>query len=295
MRLREEAVSNHACSFNLCQYISSRFKWFAVAGAMCEDGPVDEQAQAAAVVAAQQCIDAASAVAVLTGAGISTDSGIPDFRGPQGLWTKNPEAEKKSHIDTYLNDPEHRKANWQRLVNKPAWASAVPNDGHRALLALERRDILHTLVTQNVDGLHQAAGSSPARVVEVHGTTTRVKCLDCGDSAPMEKALDRVRSGEADPACKVCGGILKSATISFGQSLEVESLQRAQIAAQQCDVLLCIGTTLGVFPVANMVPIAHHHGAEIIIVNAAPTSFDDLASVIVRGSISEVLPVMLRA
>lgn len=248
-----------------------------------------------AVLAAQQLIDNATTVAVLTGAGISTDSGIPDFRGPQGVWTKNPEAEKKSHIDTYINDVEHRKANWQRLAKKQIWAEVDPNAGHRALLALETRDKLHTLVTQNVDGLHQAAGSSEELVVEVHGTTRRVKCLDCGDGAPMQKALDRVIAGEDDPACKTCGGILKSATISFGQSLEVESLERAQVAAQQCDVLLCVGTSLGVFPVANMVPIAKNFDADIIIVNAEPTGFDDLASVIVRGSISDVLPVIVRA
>jgi len=248
-----------------------------------------------AVLEAQELIDQATRVAVLTGAGISTDSGIPDFRGPQGVWTKNPEAEKKSHITTYLADPEHRKANWQRLAKRQIWAEVDPNDGHRALLALEHRGLLHTLVTQNVDGLHQAAGSDESLVVEVHGTTRRVKCLDCGDGAPMQKALDRVLAGEEDPACKSCGGILKSATISFGQSLEAEPLERAQIAAQECDVLLCVGTSLGVFPVANMVPIAKNFGAEIVIVNAEPTGFDELASVVVGGSISHVLPAMLRS
>lgn len=248
-----------------------------------------------AVQHAQRLVDQASSVAVLTGAGISTDSGIPDFRGPQGVWTKNPEAEKKSHIDVYINDVEHRKANWQRLAKRKIWADVEPNDGHRALLALEHRTKLHTLVTQNVDGLHQAAGSDPDRVVEVHGTTRRVKCLDCGDGAPMQKALDRVLAGEDDPACKTCGGILKSATISFGQALEVDSLERAQIAAEQCDLLLCVGTSLGVFPVANMVPIASRNGADVVIVNAEPTGFDELASVLVPGSISQVLPVIVRA
>lgn len=247
------------------------------------------------VAAARQLIDDATSVAVLTGAGISTDSGIPDFRGPQGVWTKNPEAEKKSHIDTYINDVEHRKAKWQQLAKKQIWAEVDPNDGHRALLALESRNKLHTLVTQNVDGLHQSAGSNPDLVVEVHGTTRRVKCLECGDGAPMQKALDRVLAGEEDPACKTCGGILKSATISFGQQLEVDALERAQEAAQQCDVLLCIGTTLGVFPVANMVPIAKNFDADVIIVNAEPTGFDELATVLVGGSISAVLPAMLRA
>jgi len=249
----------------------------------------------AAVQHAQTLIDDAATVAVLTGAGISTDSGIPDFRGPQGVWTKNPEAEKNSHIDNYVGDPELRKAKWQRLASKQIWAEVDPNLGHKALVALETRSKLHTLVTQNVDGLHQEAGSDPSLVVEVHGTTRRVKCLDCGDGAPMQKALDRVLAGEEDPACRSCGGILKSATISFGQSLEVESLERAQVAAQECDLLLCIGTSLGVFPVANMVPIAKNFGADVVIVNGEPTGFDELASVIVRGSISDVLPPMLRA
>ena len=248
----------------------------------------------AAVDRAQRLLEQASAVAVLTGAGISTDSGIPDFRGPKGVWTKDPEAEKKSHIDVWINDAEHRKDRWQRLASRQIWAEVDPNDGHKALLELERSDKLHTLVTQNVDGLHQEAGSDPAKVVEVHGTTRRVKCLDCGDGAPMQKAIDRILAGEDDPACKSCGGILKSATISFGQSLEVESLERAQVAAQECDVLLCVGTSLGVFPVANMVPIAKNFGADIVIVNGEPTGFDELASVIVRGSISEVLPAMMR-
>lgn len=248
-----------------------------------------------AVREAQERIDRATSVAVLTGAGISTDSGIPDFRGPQGVWTKNPEAEKKSHIDTYINDVEHRKERWQSMAKRQIWAEVDPNDGHRSMLALEHRSKLHTLVTQNVDGLHQVAGSDPNLVVEVHGTTRRVKCLDCGDGAPMQKALDRVLAGEEDPQCKSCGGILKSATISFGQSLEVDALERAQVAAQQCDLLLCVGTSLGVFPVANMVPIAKNSDADVVIVNAESTGFDDLASVVVRGSISQVLPVMLRA
>lgn len=247
------------------------------------------------VETARLLVDEATTVAVLTGAGISTDSGIPDFRGPQGVWTKNPEAEKKSNINTYINDPEYRRSRWQAMAEGQMWANVEPNDGHRALVALEERGVLHTLVTQNVDGLHLDAGSSPELVVEVHGTTRRVKCLDCGDGAAMEVALDRVRAGDLDPACKSCGGLLKSATISFGQSLDVEALQRAEMAAQQCDLLLAVGTSLGVFPVANMVPIAKNFGAEVVIVNAEPTGFDGLASVVVRGSISEVLPQMLRA
>lgn len=247
----------------------------------------------AAIAAAHDVLRGASTVAILTGAGISTDSGIPDFRGPNGVWTKDPEAEKKSHISYWLNDAEHRKKRWKAMADGRVWAQVEPNDGHRALLALEERGVLHTLVTQNVDGLHQLAGTAESLVVEVHGTTRRVKCLDCGDGAEMERALERVRAGEEDPACKACGGLLKSATISFGQSLEETALERAQRAAEECDVLLCIGTSLGVFPVANMVPIAAGEGASIVIVNGEPTGFDHLATAIVRGSISEVLPQIL--
>src|SRR6185295_5825703 len=163
-------------------------------------------------------IDGAGRVVVLTGAGISTESGIPDFRGPQGVWTKNPEAEKQATLQHYMADPDVRKRSWQSRLESPAW-TAQPNSGHRALVDLEKRGNLDTLITQNVDGLHQKAGSSPALVVEIHGTMREVTCMACGERAPMERALARVRAGEEDPPCRSCGGILKSATISFGQGL----------------------------------------------------------------------------
>ena len=158
--------------------------------------------------AVRSWIEAARRLVVLTGAGISTESGIPDFRGPQGVWTRNPEAEKQSTIQHYVADPEVRRRAWQSRLDSPAWG-AQPNAGHRALVALERRGKLDTLITQNIDGLHQAAGSSPERVVEVHGTMREVVCLACGERAPMERALARVRAGEEDPPCRTCGGILK--------------------------------------------------------------------------------------
>lgn len=256
---------------------------------------VQSQVNQADLEQARELVTQATSIAVLTGAGISTDSGIPDFRGPNGVWTKNPAAEKKSNIQTWMTDVEYRKSRWQRLAAGEIWAKVDPNDGHRALLALEANNTLHTLVTQNVDGLHEAAGSSPDLIVEIHGTTRRVMCLDCDDGAPMERALERVRAGEEDPACKSCGGILKAATVSFGQSLPVTGLQRAEQAANECDVLLAVGTSLGVFPIANMVPIAAQQGAHIVIVNGEPTGFDDLATVIVGGSISDVLPVIVGA
>jgi NAD-dependent deacetylase len=231
-------------------------------------------------------------IAVLTGAGISTDSGIPDFRGPQGLWTKNPEAEKMATLQVYMADPEVRKRSWQwRLETQQN--KREPNVGHRALVSLERSGRLHTLVTQNVDGLHQAAGSDPGKVVEIHGTLNEVECLACAERAPMSRALDRVIAGEEDPECRSCGGILKSATISFGQGLVARDLERADRAAQECDLLLAIGTTLAVYPIAAMVPTAKEAGARIVIVNGEPTEMDSIADAVLHASISEILPRIL--
>ena len=230
---------------------------------------------------------------VLTGAGISTDSGIADFRGPQGVWTKNPEAEKMATLQAYVSDPELRARSWQNRLTSPMW-SASPNAAHRALVDLERSGRLDLLVTQNIDGLHQKAGSDPARMVEIHGTSLEVMCLSCGDRQPAEPMHDRVRAGEADPTCAICGGILKSATISFGQSLVAEDLIRAEEAAANCDVLLAVGSTLAVFPAAGLVPVAVRHGAVTIIVNGEPTDMDSLADVVLRESIGDCLPALVQ-
>jgi NAD-dependent deacetylase len=231
----------------------------------------------------------ARSVVVLTGAGISTESGIPDFRGPNGVWTKDPKAEKLSNLYHYMNDPEVRVAAWQARLVHPAW-TAEPNAGHLALADLERGGHLDTLVTQNIDGLHQKAGSSPDRVIEIHGTVRQVVCMACAEQAPMERALDRVRAGEADPPCRSCGGILKSATISFGQNLVAEDLIRAEKAARGCDLFLALGTTLTVFPVAALPGMALEGGARLVIANAEPTPYDARADAILRGNLGDVLP-----
>lgn len=244
-----------------------------------------------AVGTATELLRAATRVAVLTGAGISTDSGIPDFRGPDGVWTRDPDAEKYSSIDHYLADPELRVRAWRFRMENPAW-TARPNDGHRALVELERSGRLQLLVTQNIDGLHLAAGSDPDRVVEVHGTIREARCTNCGWRGEMVPVMDRVRAGEPDPPCEVCGGILKSGTVFFGESLDPVDLERAFDAATTCEVLLCVGTSLSVHPIAQMVPLALRAGAQIVILNAEETPYDD-AAVVVRGSISTLLPRLL--
>jgi NAD-dependent deacetylase len=240
---------------------------------------------------ARRLIDAARRVVVLTGAGISTDSGIPDFRGPKGVWTLNPKAERMSDIRYYVADPEVRRLSWQSRLAHPAW-TAQPNPGHRALVELERRGKLHALITQNIDGLHQRAGVSATLVVEVHGSLHQAVCLSCGWRGPMHDVLDRVRAGEEDPACHTCSGILKSDTISFGQQLVSKVIERAMRAAEETDCLLAVGTSLQVYPIAAAVPNAKAAGASVVILNAQPTPFDDIADVKLEGAISEELPVV---
>ncbi len=240
----------------------------------------------------QSWLAGAERVVALTGAGISTDSGIPDFRGPQGVWTKNPVAEKMSNIHYYLADREVRKASWQNRLSSPAW-TARPNAGHLALVELEKRRKLHALITQNIDELHQLAGNSPERVIEVHGTMRRFMCWGCGMRGPMQLVLERVRAGEEDPLCRDCGGILKSDTISFGQQLVPEVIDRAMQAAGEADVFLAVGTSLQVYPVAGAVEVARSAGARIVIVNAEPTPFDEIADALFNQPISEVLPAIL--
>lgn len=242
-----------------------------------------------AVETIAEWITEARAIVVLTGAGISTESGIPDFRGPQGVWTKNPAAEKTATLQYYVSDPDVRRQAWRNRVSSEMWR-AEPNAGHRALADLEQVGALHVLVTQNVDGLHQAAGSSPERIVEIHGTVHEAKCLECGWRGPMGPVLDRVRAGEEDPLCEECGGMLKSATISFGENLVPEDLARAQAAAERADLFLAAGTSLGVYPAAALPEIALASGARLVVLNGEPTPFDDVAGIVCRDRLGELLP-----
>jgi NAD-dependent deacetylase len=231
----------------------------------------------------------ADRVVALTGAGISTESGIPDFRGPQGLWTRDPTAERRATIQAWIEDAELRREAWQfRAAHRDV--AFTPNDAHRALTALQDLGRLDLVVTQNIDGLHQQAGTDPSRVIEVHGSARDVVCLDCGRRQPAADVLDRVAAGEVDPRCRACGGLLKSATISFGQSLVDEDLARAREAVTSADLLLTLGTTLTVYPIAWLPLMARRAGARVVILNGEPTEMDDLANLSLVTRLGEVLP-----
>ncbi|MFJ4832990.1 SIR2 family NAD-dependent protein deacylase [Streptomyces sp. NPDC088747] len=232
-------------------------------------------------------------VAVLSGAGISTDSGIPDYRGPNGVWRKDPEAEKLVTYEYYMGDPEIRRRAWQ-LRRRNGTLVAEPNAAHLAVAELERTGVPVRVITQNVDGLHQLAGMPARKVLELHGTARTLVCTECHDRAPMEAALARVEAGEEDPACLKCGGILKSATVMFGERLDPVVLGEALAITKACQVFIAVGTSLQVQPAAGLAGIAADHGARLIIVNAEPTPYDDRADEVVREPIGTALPELLR-
>ena len=234
----------------------------------------------------------ARAVAVLTGAGISTDSGIPDFRGPQGIWTRNPAAEKLSTYQHYVSDPEIRQRSWRSRLVHPAW-TAEPNAAHLALARLAASAIPTWVITQNIDGLHQKAGTPADRVIELHGTMHWAVCVGCGARTPMPDVLARVRAGEADPECSACGGILKSATVMFGQALDQDVFDRAVGAASACDLFLAVGSTLTVEPAASLCRLAVRSRARLVIVNRDPTPYDYLATATIAEPIGTAIPAIV--
>ena len=240
----------------------------------------------------RQWVAGARRITVITGAGISTASGIPDFRGPNGLWTKNPLAEKASNINVYVVDEEVRVAGWKASSDRRL-RSVEPNVGHHALVELERRGQLRGLVTQNVDGLHAAAGNSPALVHEVHGTWQYTRCIGCRDRLPVEETLARVDAGEADPRCLKCGGLMKRDVILFGEALVEEVIGQAMLAAEEADLILAIGSKLNVRPAANVVPRGRAAGAKVVIVNGEPTEMDRFADAFLLGDISRWLPALV--
>ncbi len=238
---------------------------------------------------ARELFASAQRITALTGAGISTGSGIPDFRGPNGVWTKDPAAQRLSDIDSYVADPEVRRQAWRGRAENPAW-QAVPTAAHEAFRTLDESGRLRAVLTQNIDELHQRAGLDPERVLELHGTMFTTMCLNCGETGTMRAALERVAAGEPDPACLTCGGILKSATVSFGQSLDEGVLRQGHRAALDCDLFLAAGTSLTVHPAAGFAELATRAGADLVICNAEPTPYDDQAAAVLRDRLDEVLP-----
>ena len=249
---------------------------------MADDDAVVDQARA--------WVAAARRVVVLTGAGVSTDSGIPDFRGPSGVWTTNPGAERASTLQHYLAEPETRRAAWRNRLSSPAF-SAMPNAAHAALVDLERSGRLDTLVTQNIDGLHHKAGNT--NVVEIHGTNRLVECLDCGQTTDPEWAFEEFKRTGKCPLCKSCGGLCKTATISFGQPMPQELVQRALEAALQCDLVLALGSSLQVEPAASIPLAAWRNGATYVIINQGPTAHDKVAQIRLEGDLTELVPALL--
>ncbi|MEU2980786.1 Sir2 family NAD-dependent protein deacetylase [Streptomyces hirsutus] len=232
-------------------------------------------------------------VALLSGAGISTDSGIPDYRGPSGLWRKDPEAEKLVTYEYYMGDPEIRRRSWQ-MRRKNRALQAEPNAAHRAVAELERSGVPVRVITQNVDGLHQLAGMPTRKVLELHGSARSTVCTKCHARGPMEDALARVEAGEDDPSCPECGGILKSATVMFGERLDPVVLHDALAITKACQIFVAVGTSLQVQPAAGLAGVAADHGARLIIMNAEPTPYDDRADEVVREPIGTALPKLLR-
>ncbi|MFJ4785292.1 SIR2 family NAD-dependent protein deacylase [Streptomyces sp. NPDC088794] len=231
-------------------------------------------------------------VALLSGAGISTDSGIPDYRGPNGLWRHDPEAEKLVTYEYYMNDPEIRRRSWQ-MRRKNRTLTAEPNAAHVAVAELERDGVPVRVLTQNVDGLHQRAGMPARKVLELHGSARSFVCTKCAARGPMEDAIARVEAGEEDPPCLDCGGILKSATVFFGEHLDPVVLGEAAAIAKACQVFIAVGSSLQVHPAAGLAGVAADHGARLVIVNAEPTPYDERADQVVREPIGTALPALL--
>jgi NAD-dependent deacetylase len=245
---------------------------------------LNEPARAAASVAAQ-VMAGCRRILVFTGAGVSTESGIPDFRGPNGLWRHRDPA--RYTLQRYIADADVRIERWRDRLD--AWSNAPrPNAAHHAITKLQRSGRAPVVVTQNIDGLHQDAGTR--NVIELHGTSRAVVCLDCGRRMAVEPVLDRVREGDEDPRCERCGGLLKTATISFGQNLVAKDINAAMREAELCDACLAIGSTLSVWPAANVPQMAWRNGARLVIVNDGATELDQAAEVVVSGRAGEVVP-----
>jgi len=230
-------------------------------------------------------------IVVFTGAGISTESGIPDYRGPNGVWQTN----RIPTIDDVRNDQHSREQHWQERRRRfPEMRRKQPNAGHRAIVALERDGRVSTIVTQNIDGLHQKAGSDPAHVLELHGSSHRIRCQVCGREYAADTIHERLEQGETDPRCEHCGGVLRASTVLFGEPLPEVTLRRAVEASAEADLMLVVGSSLVVKPASQLPVVARKRGARLVIVNREPTPLDELAHAVVRGEAGPVLDELVR-
>ena len=234
----------------------------------------------------------ASRIAGFTGAGISTESGVPDFRSPDGVWARNRTVDFQEFVSSEAGRVEYWR---QKAAAWPAMRDSRPNAGHYAFVELHRQGRLVALVTQNIERLHQRAGLPAESVLELHGTTTEAVCLTCGGRIPADEACRRIEAGERAPRCRACGGFLKPATVSFGQAMPLDVMARAQAAAEACDLLLAVGSSLVVEPAASIPRAAKAAGARLVIVNREPTPLDGIADGVVRGEIGAVLPALVAA
>ena len=242
--------------------------------------------------AVRDLVAGASRIVGFTGAGISTESGVPDFRSPDGVWARNRTVDFQEFVSSEAGRVEYWR---QKAAAWPAMRAAQPNAGHYAFVELHRQGRLAALVTQNIERLHQRSGLPADAVLELHGTTTEAVCLTCGDRITSDEACRRIEAGEKAPRCRPCGGLLKPATISFGQAMPLDVMTRAQAAAETCDLLLAVGSSLVVEPAASIPRVAKAAGACLVIVNREPTPLDGIADGVARGEIGEVLPALVAA
>jgi NAD-dependent deacetylase len=252
------------------------------------DGDVQQRCEGVAAM-----IAGSRRVAVFTGAGVSTESGIPDFRSPGGIWTKfDPE---DFTIDRFLSSPATRRKQWRFFLADGMFRDARPNAAHEAIAELERMGFLDCVITQNIDGLHQQAGNDPARVFELHGSIRVIRCLDCGGRYPLEEVLRRGGLPENEPLCERCCGMLKPDVIFFGEALPEEALQEATRRACGCDLMIVVGSSLLVYPAAYMPFYAKQAGAPLVIVNLSPTPADKIADLLISAPAGEAMGVILGA
>ncbi|MBS0562039.1 MAG: Sir2 family NAD-dependent protein deacetylase [Proteobacteria bacterium] len=231
-------------------------------------------------------LDRARRVAVFTGAGISTESGIPDFRSPGGMWARMAPIDFRD----FVRSEEMRREAWRRrFAQDPVMRAAEPNRGHRAVAALVRQGKAHSVITQNIDGLHQASGVPDRQVIELHGNTTYAACLDCGERYEIDAIRATFEKDETPPVCAKCEGLVKTATISFGQAMPEGPMLRAEAETRAADLFLVLGSSLVVYPAAGFPAMAKRNGAALVIVNREPTPLDEIADLVIHGQIGDVL------